>query len=133
MNHTKVLLTSDVSDRVWKVKLDGGRLADGWEEFTGEHKFTDGDVLVFKHHGDEVFHVSVVSRSVSGDIHHASSSHVDSEDTYIDVDYVDAADDDDGEYEDDDDDDDEDDTDDDDEDDADVDDDGDGDKASEYI
>ncbi|XP_010447522.1 PREDICTED: B3 domain-containing protein REM1-like [Camelina sativa] len=86
MNHTKVLLISDASDRVWKVKLDGGRLADGWEEFAGEHGFKDGDVLVFKHHGDEVLHVSVAPRSVSSDIHHASSSHVDTEVTYIDAD-----------------------------------------------
>ncbi|EOA18211.1 hypothetical protein CARUB_v10006696mg [Capsella rubella] len=125
MNHMKVSLISDASDKVWKVKLDGGRLADGWEEFTGEHKFRDGDVLVFKHQGDDVFHVSVASGSVSGDIHHASSSHVDTEDTCIADDYVD----------DDDDDDDDDETNDDDDDDgeskdaADIDDDGDGNRA----
>ncbi|XP_023634985.1 B3 domain-containing protein REM1 isoform X2 [Capsella rubella] len=126
MNHMKVSLISDASDKVWKVKLDGGRLADGWEEFTGEHKFRDGDVLVFKHQGDDVFHVSVASGSVSGDIHHASSSHVDTEDTCIADDYVD----------DDDDDDDDDETNDDDDDDgeskdaADIDDDGDGNRAN---
>ncbi|CAH8274692.1 unnamed protein product [Arabidopsis lyrata] len=90
MNHTKVLLKSDASDRPRKVKLDGGRLSDGWEEFAGDHKFKDGDVLVFKHHGDEVFHVSV-----SGDIQNASSSHVDTEDTYIDDEDLDVDDDDD--------------------------------------
>ncbi|KAG7540761.1 DNA-binding pseudobarrel domain superfamily [Arabidopsis thaliana x Arabidopsis arenosa] len=97
MNHTKVLLKSDASDRLRKVKLDGGRLSDGWEEFAGDHKFRDGDVLVFKHHGDEVFHVSV-----SGDIQKASSSHVDTEDTYIDDEDVDVDDDDYEEDEDDD-------------------------------
>lgn len=89
MNHTKVLLKSDASDKVWKVKLDGGRLSEGWEEFACDQKFRDGDVLVFKHHGDEVFHVAVVSPSVSGDIRNASSSQVITEDTYIDVDDVD--------------------------------------------
>lgn len=95
-NHTKVLLRSDASDKTWKVKLNGDKLTDGWEEFASDHKFKDGDVLVFKHYGDETFHVSVASGSVSGDIHHASSSHVDdTEDTYIDDDYVNDADDDD--------------------------------------
>ncbi|KAL1210425.1 B3 domain-containing protein REM1 [Cardamine amara subsp. amara] len=90
-NHTKVLLRSDASERTWKVKLNGDKLTDGWEEFASDHKFKDSDVLVFKHYGDETFHVSVAS----GDIHHASSSHVDTEDTYIDDDYVDDDDDDD--------------------------------------
>ncbi|KAJ4913651.1 B3 domain-containing protein REM1 [Raphanus sativus] len=62
-NHTKVLLTSDASDKIWKVKLDGNRLAGGWEEFAAIHNFSDGDVLVFRHNGDETFHVSVSSES----------------------------------------------------------------------
>lgn len=99
-NHTKVLLRSGASDKICKVKLDGNRLADGWEKFAGDHKFRDGDVLVFRHDGDENFHVSVSPRSNSGDIEHASPSYVDTEDGYIDDDDVES--DDDGEDEDDD-------------------------------
>ncbi|CAN6985374.1 unnamed protein product [Brassica rapa subsp. trilocularis] len=61
--HTKVLLTSDASDKTWKVKLDGNRLSGGWEEFAAVHDFSDGDVLVFRHNGDEIFHVAVSSES----------------------------------------------------------------------
>ncbi|WZY68439.1 hypothetical protein YC2023_000679 [Brassica napus] len=32
-SHTKVLLISEASDKIWEVKLDGNRLAGGWEEF----------------------------------------------------------------------------------------------------
>lgn len=38
-NHTKVLLTSDASDKIWEVKLDGDKLAGGWEEFAAVHNF----------------------------------------------------------------------------------------------
>ncbi|RID77727.1 hypothetical protein BRARA_A00611 [Brassica rapa] len=62
-NHTKVLLTSDASDKTWKVKLDGNRLAGGWEEFAAVHSFSDGDVLAFRHNGDEILHVAVSSES----------------------------------------------------------------------
>ena len=62
-NHTKVLLTSDASDKTWKVKLDGNRLAGGWEEFAAVNSFSDGDVLAFRHNGDEIFHVAVSSES----------------------------------------------------------------------
>ncbi|VVB10820.1 unnamed protein product [Arabis nemorensis] len=54
--HMKVLLRSDASERIWEVKLDGNRLAGGWEEFVADNKFRDGDVLVFRHDGDENFH-----------------------------------------------------------------------------
>ncbi|CAH2077354.1 unnamed protein product [Thlaspi arvense] len=99
--HTKVLLRSDASDRIWEVKLDGNRLAGGWEKFAAVHKFRDGDVLVFRHEGDENFHVAVSSRSNSGDIQNASHSYdVDTDVTEIDDDDVES---DDGEGEDDDD------------------------------
>ncbi|CAH8328427.1 unnamed protein product [Eruca vesicaria subsp. sativa] len=62
-NHTKVLLTSDSSDKFWKVKVDGKKLAGGWEEFAAAHNFSDGDVLVFRHNGDETFHVAVSNES----------------------------------------------------------------------
>ncbi|KAJ0251828.1 B3 domain-containing protein REM1 [Hirschfeldia incana] len=62
-NHTKVLLTSDASGKIWEVKLDGNRLAGGWEEFAAVHNFSDGDVLAFRHNGEEIFHVAVSSES----------------------------------------------------------------------
>ncbi|KFK29747.1 hypothetical protein AALP_AA7G173600 [Arabis alpina] len=100
-NYTKVLLRTDTSERFWKVYLDGDRLAGGWEVFAGDNKFRDGDVLVFRHDGDENIHVSVSSRSNSGDIEHASPCNVESDSEY-EYEY----DDDDGEDEDDEDDDD---------------------------
>ncbi|XP_013620588.1 PREDICTED: B3 domain-containing protein REM1-like [Brassica oleracea var. oleracea] len=62
-NHTKVLLRSDASDRIWKVKLDGNRLAGGWEEFAAVHSFSEGDVLAFRHDGEEIFRVAVSGES----------------------------------------------------------------------
>ena len=78
-NHTKVLLISDASDKIWEVKLDGNRLAGGWEEFAAVNNFSDGNVLVFRHNGDEIFHVAV-----SSDIQHASPSFTDTDDTEVD-------------------------------------------------
>ncbi|CAH8387446.1 unnamed protein product [Eruca vesicaria subsp. sativa] len=98
--HTKVLLISDASDKIWKVKLDGNRVAGGWDEFAVVHGFRDGDILVFRHDGDEIFHVAVSPRSSSSDIsHHASPSFVDTDDAETDDDYSDD-DDDDGEEDD---------------------------------
>ncbi|KAF8110860.1 hypothetical protein N665_0078s0053 [Sinapis alba] len=77
-NHTKVLLTSDASDKTCEVKLDGNRLAGGWEEFAAVNNFSDGDDLVFRHDGDEIFHVA---RSVSSDVQHASPSFTDTDDS----------------------------------------------------
>ncbi|XP_033135433.1 B3 domain-containing protein REM1 isoform X2 [Brassica rapa] len=62
-NHTKVLLISEASDKIWEVKLDGNRLAGGWEEFAAVSNFSHGDVLVFRHNGEEIFHVAVSSES----------------------------------------------------------------------
>lgn len=75
-NHSKVLLTSDASDIIWKVKLEGSRLAGGWREFAAVHNFSDGDVLTFRHKGDEIFHVAD-----SSDIQHASPSFTDTDDS----------------------------------------------------
>ena len=59
----KVLLISDASDKIWEVKLDGNRLAGGWEEFAAVNNFSEGNVLVFRHNGEEIFHVAVSSES----------------------------------------------------------------------
>lgn len=57
------MLISEASDRIWEVKLDGNRLAGGWEEFAAVNNFSHGDVLVFRHNGEEIFHVAVYSES----------------------------------------------------------------------
>lgn len=59
----KLKLTSDASDKTWEVKLDGRRLADGWEDFSAIHCLRDDDVLVFRDKGDMVFHVTPSGRS----------------------------------------------------------------------
>ncbi|CAN6926036.1 unnamed protein product, partial [Brassica oleracea] len=38
-NHTKVLLTSNASDKIWEVKPGGDKLAGGWKEFAAVHNF----------------------------------------------------------------------------------------------
>ncbi|VVB10781.1 unnamed protein product [Arabis nemorensis] len=38
--------------------MDGRRLTVGWKEFAGAHDFRVGDIIVFKHEGDFVFHVT---------------------------------------------------------------------------
>ncbi|XP_056859473.1 B3 domain-containing protein REM8-like isoform X2 [Raphanus sativus] len=53
-----VQLRSDASDRTWKVKMEGHRLTDGWKEFAKAHDFRVGDVVIFRHEGDMLFHVT---------------------------------------------------------------------------
>ncbi|CAH2077352.1 unnamed protein product, partial [Thlaspi arvense] len=53
---TKLKLTSDGSDRVWEVELDGNRFAGGWKSFSVHHSVRNDDVLSFRHDGDMVFH-----------------------------------------------------------------------------
>lgn len=70
---TTLKLTSDASDRTWDVKLNGRRFASGWEDFSAAHCLRDDDVLVFRHDGEMVFHVTPSGRSFS-QIHISSSS-----------------------------------------------------------
>ncbi|XP_018450659.1 B3 domain-containing protein REM17-like isoform X2 [Raphanus sativus] len=56
-------LRSDASDRTWEVVIDGRRLTGGWKEFVTTHDLRAGDVLVFRHEGDLVFHVTALGPS----------------------------------------------------------------------
>ncbi|WZZ22571.1 hypothetical protein YC2023_123958 [Brassica napus] len=57
-NGKKWKLRSDASDQTWEVIQEGRRLTGGWKDFTTAHDLQIGDVLVFKHEGDMVFHVT---------------------------------------------------------------------------
>ncbi|ESQ47430.1 hypothetical protein EUTSA_v10028136mg [Eutrema salsugineum] len=62
----KLKLTSDASDRTWEVKLiNGQRFSHGWEDFSNAHCLRDDHVLVFRHDGDMLFHVTPTGRSFS--------------------------------------------------------------------
>ncbi|CAN6810096.1 unnamed protein product [Brassica oleracea] len=53
-----VKLRSDASDLTWEVKMDGRRLTQGWEKFATGHAFQVGDIVIFRHDGDLLFHVT---------------------------------------------------------------------------
>lgn len=56
-------LRSDASEITWKVKIDGRRLSDGWENFALAHDLQVGDIVVFRHEGKLVFHISALGPS----------------------------------------------------------------------
>ncbi|KAG5412334.1 hypothetical protein IGI04_008653 [Brassica rapa subsp. trilocularis] len=51
-------LRSDASDKIWEVIREGRTLTKGWKEFTEAHDLRIGDIVIFKHEGDMVFHVT---------------------------------------------------------------------------
>ncbi|KAH0906736.1 hypothetical protein HID58_038563 [Brassica napus] len=51
-------LRSDASDQTWKVIQEGRTLTGVWKDFTTAHDLQIGDVVIFKHEGDMVFHVT---------------------------------------------------------------------------
>ncbi|KAH0916889.1 hypothetical protein HID58_024549, partial [Brassica napus] len=51
-------LRSDASDQTWEVILEGRTLTGGWKDFTTAHDLQIGDLVIFKHEGDMVFHVT---------------------------------------------------------------------------
>lgn len=53
-----VKLRSEVSDITWEVKMDGQRLTQGWQKFATSHDLRVGDIVVFRHDGDLLFHVT---------------------------------------------------------------------------
>ena len=53
-----VKLRSNASDITWQVKMDGRRLTQGWQKFATSHDLRVGDLIVFRHDGDLVFHVT---------------------------------------------------------------------------
>ena len=57
-NGKKWKLRSDASDQTWEVIQEGRRLTGGWKDFTTADDLQIGDILVFKHEGDMVFHVT---------------------------------------------------------------------------
>ncbi|EOA16551.1 hypothetical protein CARUB_v10004710mg [Capsella rubella] len=61
----KLKLTSDASDTTWDVKLNGRRFAGGWDDFSAAHCLRDDDVLLFRHDGEMVFHVTPSGRCFS--------------------------------------------------------------------
>ncbi|CAL9233867.1 unnamed protein product [Arabidopsis halleri] len=56
-------LRSDASEMTWKVKIDGRRLSNGWEDFTVAHDLRVGDIVVFRQEGELVFHVTALGPS----------------------------------------------------------------------
>ncbi|CAH8277055.1 unnamed protein product [Arabidopsis lyrata] len=51
-------LRSDASEITWNIKIDGRRMTKGWEEFAVGHNLQVGDILVFRHEGNLLFHVT---------------------------------------------------------------------------
>ncbi|KAJ0233291.1 B3 domain-containing protein REM10 [Hirschfeldia incana] len=56
-------LRSDASETTWNVKLDGRRFSDGWGNFAIAHDLRVGDIVVFRHEGGLVFHVTALGPS----------------------------------------------------------------------
>ncbi|KAL0699978.1 hypothetical protein Bca4012_056100 [Brassica carinata] len=74
-DHVKIAkLTTDASDKTWTVKIDGSKLTDGWEDFAVAHDLRIGDIIVFRHEGELVFHVTAMGPSCC-EIQYTSSSH----------------------------------------------------------
>ncbi|KAG2327785.1 hypothetical protein Bca52824_010513 [Brassica carinata] len=57
-NHKTWKLRSDASDQTWKVIQEARRLTGGWKDFTTAHDLRIGDLVIFKHEGGMVFHVT---------------------------------------------------------------------------
>ncbi|CAA0405457.1 unnamed protein product [Arabidopsis thaliana] len=51
-------LRSDATEITWKIKIDGRRMTKGWEEFAVAHNLQVHDILVFRHEGNLLFHVT---------------------------------------------------------------------------
>ncbi|CAL9216235.1 unnamed protein product [Arabidopsis halleri] len=67
-------LRSDASEKTWLVKMDGLNLTDGWEDFAFAHDLRIGDIVVFRHEGEMVFHVTALGPSCC-EIQYYTSSH----------------------------------------------------------
>ncbi|KAG5385039.1 hypothetical protein IGI04_036509 [Brassica rapa subsp. trilocularis] len=51
-------LRLDATDQTWEVIQEGRRLTGGWKDFTTAHDLQIGEIVIFKHEGDMVFHVT---------------------------------------------------------------------------
>ncbi|KAG7592893.1 DNA-binding pseudobarrel domain superfamily [Arabidopsis thaliana x Arabidopsis arenosa] len=67
-------LRSDASEKTWLVKMDGLNLTDGWEDFAFAHDLRPGDIVVFRHEGEMMFHVTALGPSCC-EIQYYTSSH----------------------------------------------------------
>ncbi|KAF2554130.1 hypothetical protein F2Q68_00035192, partial [Brassica cretica] len=75
-DHVKIAkLRTDASDKNWKVKMDGSKLTDGWEDFAVAHDLRVGDMIVFRHEGEMVFHVTALGPSCC-EIQYTSSHNI---------------------------------------------------------
>ncbi|WZZ58823.1 hypothetical protein YC2023_058930 [Brassica napus] len=68
-------LTTDASTKTWLVKVDGVRLTDGWEDFAVGHDLRIGDITIFRHEGEMVFHVTAFGPSFCDIQYTSASSH----------------------------------------------------------
>ncbi|CDY16180.1 BnaA09g29140D [Brassica napus] len=68
-------LTTDASAKTWLVKVDGVRLTDGWEDFAVGHDLRIGDITIFRHEGEMVFHVTAFGPSCCDIQYTSASSH----------------------------------------------------------
>ncbi|CAF2161270.1 BnaA07g09400D [Brassica napus] len=75
-DHIKIAkLRTDASDKTWKVKMDGSKFTDGWEDFAVAHDLRVGDITVFRHEGEMVFHVTALGPSFC-EIQYTSSHNI---------------------------------------------------------
>ncbi|KAL0739622.1 hypothetical protein Bca4012_015832 [Brassica carinata] len=75
-DHIKtVKLRTDASDKTWLVKVDGLKLTDGWKDFAAAHNLQIGDIIIFRHEGDMVFHVTPFGPSCCDIQYTSPSSH----------------------------------------------------------
>ncbi|KAJ4916583.1 B3 domain-containing protein REM17 [Raphanus sativus] len=68
-------LTTDASAKTWSVKVDGVGLTDGWEDFSVGHDLRIGDIIIFRHEGEMVFHVTAFGPSCCDIQYTSASSH----------------------------------------------------------
>ncbi|CAA7015264.1 unnamed protein product [Microthlaspi erraticum] len=73
-----VKLKSDACEKSWKVKMEGRKLTVGWKDLADAHGYRVGDIIVFRHEGDMVFHVTGLGSSCC-EIQYGQSSNGDND------------------------------------------------------
>ncbi|XP_009115395.1 B3 domain-containing protein REM17 isoform X4 [Brassica rapa] len=68
-------LRTDASAKTWLVEMDGLKLTDGWEDFAVAHDLRIGDIIIFRHEGKMVFHVTAFGPSLCEFQYTSASSH----------------------------------------------------------
>ncbi|KAJ4916586.1 B3 domain-containing protein REM17 [Raphanus sativus] len=74
-------LRTDASDETWLVKINGLRFTDGWEDFAVAHELRIGDIIIFRHEEEMVFHVTALGPSCCDIQYSSASSHNISDDS----------------------------------------------------